>query len=170
MKNRNWLIGVFTILFLCLITIFAYAQEIIAIVSSEPLWRNNGNRYLGNGSVQNIEGTRYYGERLGPSIGNIGFISPDGRLTINLPAFIDNNKLDPNDVYELYTEPNIGIICSINKYEGTGGAIVYANTDLMWLGRVPLKRGWNLTCCDTPIRAGGNIIGHNWGLRGWWPE
>jgi hypothetical protein len=139
--------------------------------TGETLYTYNGKTglgdvYQGNGAVQKINAMLSGPNSSPTSIGEIGSISADGKLTLSIPATIDDSKLLPFGdggvlVGGLATEPSLYLAKGEDALE-----IMYFNQafDYTISGTsLSLKKGWNY------VSGSGTVVtdtsGYKWGIR-----
>ena len=172
-NKKNWL-GIFAVAILFLVETVVFAggaaenetdnNNSELMVNGVQLYRFDGSVYPGNGEVQMIEGQvnmSFGGD--GTSIGYIGFISPDGRLTIALPPFITDSQLvsaGTNNRHDRVGVLAIGV-CLVS-FPGMRDhfRFEYANGNFTSGGR-PLKRGWNVIDTDRNVVVDINTLRSN---------
>ena len=141
--------------------------------NSVQLYRATGRAYPGDGGVEQVEGYMNCSGSAydGPSIGNIGLVSVDGKLTLTLPESIDDSKLEargnnPNEkIGILATFPPIELCLRTDLSRGT--MLVYANGNFSWMG-IQLRKGWNLISSDDRVIT--NINDYVWVYSLWKPD
>jgi hypothetical protein len=121
------------------------------------LYNPDGSEYTGTGSVQDVNGILTPMGGSGTSdIGKIGTISPDGKLTLDLPATVADDKLFTEEGIDL----KLGVLSNfrLKKGEDSEAYITYFNKDFSEQS-ITLKKGWNYFTGNSTIT---DVTGYKW--------